>query len=137
MASDGLVKQWDIAETGSKPVIEFSAHNDAIRASAISPSNDNLLLTGGYDHKVKLWDSRCSNEGPAVEMDAGFPVESVLFLNSENLIATAAGAVVKIWDITVGGRMLMSLQHHHKTVTSICLGTNGDVLLSGGIDPKN
>lgn len=30
-----------------------------------------------------------------MEMDAGFPVESVIFLNSEHLIATAAGAVVR------------------------------------------
>ncbi|KHJ98202.1 WD domain, G-beta repeat protein [Oesophagostomum dentatum] len=116
--------------------MEFVAHKDAIRASAVSAPNENLVLTGGYDHKVKLWDSRSVNDGPAVEMDAGFPVESVVFLNSEHLLATAAGAVVKIWDIAAGGRLLMSLQQHHKTVTSLCLGKKGDVLLSGGIDRR-
>ncbi|EPB70988.1 WD domain, G-beta repeat protein [Ancylostoma ceylanicum] len=141
MASDGMVKQWDIADTGTKPVVEFAAHKDAIRASAISVPSSSLIITGGYDHKacfikVKLWDSRCATEGPSVEMDASAPVESVVFLNSEHLIATAAGAVVRIWDIAAGGRLLMSLQQHHKTVTSLCLGKKGDVLLSGGIDRR-
>ncbi|KIH66776.1 WD domain, G-beta repeat protein [Ancylostoma duodenale] len=136
MASDGMLKQWDIADTGTKPVVEFAAHKDAIRASAISVPNNSLVITGGYDHKVKLWDSRCAREGPSVEMDAGAPVESVVLLNSEHLIATAAGAVVRIWDIAAGGRLLMSLQQHHKTVTSLCLGKKGDVLLSGGIDRR-
>ncbi|ETN75084.1 U3 small nucleolar RNA, partial [Necator americanus] len=68
--------------------------------------------------------------------DAGSPVESVVFLNNEHLIATAAGAVVRIWDVAAGGRLLMSLQQHHKTVTSLCLGKKGDVLLSGGIDRR-
>ncbi|KAK6026352.1 helicase protein [Ostertagia ostertagi] len=136
MASDGRVKQWDIADTGSTPVIDFAAHQDEIRATAISTPNHNLFLTGGYDHKVKLWDSRCANDGPSVEMDAGSPVESVIFLNNEHLIATAAGPVVKIWDIAVGGRLLISLQQHHKTVTSLCLGASGDTLLTGGIDRR-
>ncbi|KAK6060142.1 WD domain, G-beta repeat protein [Cooperia oncophora] len=136
MACDGRVKQWDIADTGSTAVMDFVAHKDEIRATAMSSANNNLFLTGGYDHKVKLWDSRCASDGPSVEMDASFPVENVIFLNSENLIATAAGPVVKIWDIAVGGRQLMSLQQHHKSVTSLCLGANGEALLTGGIDRR-
>ncbi|KJH40512.1 DEAD/DEAH box helicase [Dictyocaulus viviparus] len=132
MAADGSVKQ-------SKPIIEFAAHNDAIRGSAVSTTNSNMLLTGGYDHVVRfstplhvhyLYRIRNSSR-PSCS-----PVESVLFLNGEHLVATAAGSVVKVWDIAAGGRMLMSLQQHHKTVTSICLGNNGDVLLSGGIDRR-
>ncbi|VDL78989.1 unnamed protein product [Nippostrongylus brasiliensis] len=136
MASDGMVKQWDICDTGSTPVVSFAAHQDEIRSTAISSSNDNLFITGGYDHKVKLWDSRCFNDGPGIEMDAGFPVENVTFLNTEHLIATAAGPVVKIWDVAVGGRLLTSLQYHHKSVTSLCLGAKGDVLLTGAIDRR-
>ncbi|CAJ0592630.1 unnamed protein product [Cylicocyclus nassatus] len=120
----------------AKPTMDFTAHKDAIRASAISAPNESLLLTGGYDHKVKLWDCRCVNDGPTVEVDVNFPVESVVFLNNEHLIATAAGPIVRIWDIAAGGRQLMSLQQHHKTVTSLCLAKNGDVLLSGGIDRR-
>ncbi|VDM73593.1 unnamed protein product [Strongylus vulgaris] len=38
--------------------------------------------------------------------------------------------------MAAGGRQLMSIQQHHKTVTSLCLAKNGDVLLSGGIDRR-
>lgn len=37
----------------SMPVLDFAAHQDEIRASTISVPNDNLFLTGGYDHKVR------------------------------------------------------------------------------------
>lgn len=42
----------------------------------------------------------------------------------------------RIWDIAVGGRLLTSLQHHHKTVTSLCLGSCGGVLVTGAIDRR-
>ncbi|VDO58433.1 unnamed protein product [Haemonchus placei] len=134
MASDGRVKHWDISDTGAAAVCDYAAHQDEIRTSAVSTLNHNLILTGGYDHKVKLWDSRCLRDGPSVEMDAGFPVENAIFLNSEHLVATAAGPLVKVWDVTVGGRLLMPLQQHNKSVTSLCLGADGDILLTGGLD---
>nr|CDJ94145.1 WD40 repeat and U3 small nucleolar RNA-associated protein 15 domain containing protein [Haemonchus contortus] len=136
MASDGRVKHWDISDTGAAAVCDYAAHQDEIRTSAVSTLNHNLMLTGGYDHKVKLWDSRCLRDGPSVEMDAGFPVENAIFLNSEHLVATAAGPLVKVWDVTVGGRLLMSLQQHNKSVMSLCLGAVGDILLTGGLDRK-
>lgn len=44
------------------------------------------------------------------------------------------GRYVKVWDLLKGGQPLVSLKNHHKTVTSLCLGSNGQRLLSASLD---
>lgn len=56
----------------------------------------------------------------------GSPVESVLFLPSGGLLATAGGNSVKIWDVIGGGRLIHAMESHNKTVTSLCLGRVGN-----------
>jgi len=41
---------------------------------------------------------------------------------------------VKIWDILSGGRLLMALNSHHKTVTSLCFCMNYKRLVSASLD---
>ncbi|CAL2029716.1 unnamed protein product [Caenorhabditis brenneri] len=137
LADDGKIKQYNIADTAygvnAVPMIEIQAHEDAIRCGAVSSINDHIVLTGGYDHKVRLWDIRSKEK--TMELDCEYPVESVLFLPGEQLIATAAGPIVKIWDTTTG-RPLTALQAHYKTVTSLRLATNSTCLLTAGIDRR-
>ncbi|KAF1771286.1 hypothetical protein GCK72_003112 [Caenorhabditis remanei] len=137
LADDGKIKQWLVADTAygvnAVPLVEIQAHDDAIRCGAVSSINDHCVLTGGYDHKVRLWDIRSKEK--TMELDCEHPVESVLFLPGEQLIATAAGPIVKIWDTTTG-RPLTALQAHYKTVTSLRLATRSTCLLTAGIDRR-
>ena len=41
---------------------------------------------------------------------------------------------IKIWDILSGGRLLMALNSHHKTVTSLCFCMNYKRLVSASLD---
>ena len=58
----------------------------------------------------------------------------MLILNGDSMFVTAGGNMVKIWDITNGGKMLRSLSPHHKLVTSMCLADNGQSLVTGSLD---
>ncbi|CAJ0578299.1 unnamed protein product, partial [Mesorhabditis spiculigera] len=138
MADDGVVKQFDVIDTSSEALFSFKAHKDSIRCGAASSANEHLILTGSYDQTVKLWDTRVdpNTAGAQITMSVGAPVENLLYLPNENLIATAAGNTVQIWDILAGGRLLTPLQIHHKTVTSLCLAEHGKVLLTGAIDRR-
>lgn len=53
-----------------------------------------------------------------ISMDHGAPVEKLLIFPKDRIIATAGGPVIKLWDITNGGRLMHVLEHHHKTVCS-------------------
>lgn len=61
--------------------------------------------------------------------------------NAGNLIATAGGPYICIWDILGSGQMLRKLKSHQKTVTSLTIARNvgpeetrGPRLLSASLD---
>nr|QSQ68591.1 hypothetical protein PY_020209 [Puya raimondii] len=129
---DALVSYWDV--TSETPLLSLpAAHRDYARAAAASPASPDLFATASYDRVVKLWDVRAAaNSNSVLALDHGDPVESVLFLPSGGLLASAGGNSVKIWDVIGGGRLVHSVESHNKTVTALSLGRTG--ALDGGKD---
>lgn len=129
-SDDYTCRLWDIPN--STELSSFQEHTDYIRCGITSKLNRNLFLTGSYDHTVKLFDTRTDKS--VLSMDHGQPVESLLLYPSEGLLVSAGGRYVKVWDLLKAGQPLVSLKHHHKTVTCLCLSSNGQRLLSGSLD---
>ncbi|KAK9733599.1 hypothetical protein RND81_04G077500 [Saponaria officinalis] len=120
---DSLVKFWDVAHESC--LFDFFGHKDYVRCGNFSPVDDNLFVSGSYDHTVRVWDSRGSGSGSGSSVmcfDHGKPVEDVVVLPSGGLVASSGGNVVKIWDVISGGKCVYTLEGHNKTVTSICVG---------------
>jgi U3 small nucleolar RNA-associated protein 15 len=46
----------------------------------------------------------------------------------------SGGNVIKVWDALAGGRLLTTLCHHHKTITTLSFCKNYRRLISGSID---
>ncbi|KAI3971983.1 hypothetical protein MKX01_030184 [Papaver californicum] len=116
---DTFVKYWDVAS--ETELLSFQGHKDYVRSGASSPISSDLFVSGSYDHTVKLWDTRVSSMNSTMNINHGKPVEDVVFLPFGNLIATAGGNSVKIWDVTSGGKLVYAMESHNKTVTSICV----------------
>ncbi|XP_028925248.1 U3 small nucleolar RNA-associated protein 15 homolog [Ornithorhynchus anatinus] len=129
-ADDYTSKLWDIPN--GKEITSFSEHTDYVRCGCTSKVNDDLFVTGSYDHTVKMFDGR--SQKSVLTIMHGQPVESVLLFPSGGLLVSAGGRYVKIWDILRGGQLLVSLRNHHKTVTCLCLTSSGQRLLSGSLD---
>lgn len=129
-SDDKSVCLWDIAT--EEKITTFSEHNDYVRAGAPSPVSPEIILSGGYDHAVKLYDCR-SNE-TIMTVNHGSPVESTLFLPSGGLFISAGGTEIKVWDIFNGGKLLANISQHHKTVTTLLLASNNTRLLSASLD---
>lgn len=62
------------------------------------------------------------------------PIEQVLVFPSGTVVVSAAGPIIRLWDIVAGGRCTRALSNHQKTVTALALNANGDRLLTGGLD---
>ena len=60
---------------------------DYIRAGAVSALNPNVIISGGYDSQVKMYDTR--DNKVVCSLEHGAPVESCLFLPSGSLFITA------------------------------------------------
>lgn len=98
-ADDGDIRLWDLSlSNATKPLWEVkNAHQDRIRASASSVISENLLVSGSYDHTIKLWDVRKdSTQGPLVTIDHGHPVETLLFHSNNRIVVSGGGNVVKV-----------------------------------------
>lgn len=129
-SDDRTVKLWDIAS--EKATLTFAEHEDYIRAGAINPMSPDTLISGGYDGKIKMYDTR--TQQVSYNIDHGSPVESLLFLPTGGIFISAGGTEMRVWDAFSGCRLLTKISQHHKTITSLRLGSNGKRLLSGSLD---
>jgi U3 small nucleolar RNA-associated protein 15 len=98
-ADDGDIRLWDLSlSDATKPIWEAGkAHQDRIRAASSSAVSENLLLSGSYDHQIKLWDTRKdASQGALVSIDHGYPVETLLFHSNNRIVISGGGNVVKV-----------------------------------------
>lgn len=60
---------------------------DFIRAGEANKSSPNVIATGGYDHRVLLWDLRTFT--PIMSLDHGAPVEALVIYPDGGSIVSA------------------------------------------------
>eukprot|EP00842_Homolaphlyctis_polyrhiza_P000464 jgi/Hompol1/1418/HPOL_005590-RA len=129
-SDDKTAMVWDIP--GEQPAHTFKEHTDYVRTALQSSENQSIFATGSYDHTVKLWDTR--TDSSMMTLLHGSPIESILMLPGGNLIASAGGNRVKIWDIMAGGKLIHAFEPHQKTVMALRLDGTGSYLLTGSLD---
>jgi U3 small nucleolar RNA-associated protein 15 len=130
-SDDRTVRLWDLPSTQSTTT--FLGHNDYVRCGAFMPgSMTNMVVSGSYDETVRLWDPRAPTKAAMIFKHAA-PVEAVLPMPSGTTLLAAADNQISVLDL-VAGKPLQLLKNHQKTVTSLCLASNGTRLVSGGLD---
>ena len=130
-SDDRTVRLWDLPSQES--VSSFNGHQDYIRSGAfMSGQATGMLVSGSYDQTVKLWDPRVPANA-VMTFKHTAPIESVLPMPSGTTILAAADNQISVLDL-VAARPLQMLKNHQKTVTSLCLASNGSRLVSGGLD---
>uniref|UniRef100_A0A6A7FVF2 U3 small nucleolar RNA-associated protein 15 homolog n=2 Tax=Hirondellea gigas TaxID=1518452 RepID=A0A6A7FVF2_9CRUS len=121
---------WDIGD--EKKILELKGHTDFIRSGCVSPCSAHLVMSGSDDRTVRVWDLRTGVT--VVTLDhATSHVSDLICYPGGNVLASAAGSEVRIWDLTAG-KLLSKLCRHHKDVTSLALASSGSRLMSGSLD---
>lgn len=130
-SDDRTVRIWDLPSDTS--VNTFYGHQDYVRSGTFLPGQgQNIMVTGSYDQTVRIWDPRVQGKSVMTFKHAA-AVEAVLPLSSGTTVLAAAESQVSILDL-VAAKPLNILKNHQKTVTSLCLASNGTRVLSGGLD---
>ncbi|HYE77189.1 MAG TPA: WD40 repeat domain-containing serine/threonine-protein kinase, partial [bacterium] len=128
--SSGSIKILDAGALKERPT--KLKHGSVIRAMAVSPDG-RLLLTGGEDHKARLWNTRDGSLVATLEGHGGW-VQAVAF-NGKGLLATGSSdAKVRVWNTQ--GDLVQTLPYSHKGgVYSVAFRqSDGRLLASGGND---
>jgi U3 small nucleolar RNA-associated protein 15 len=136
-SDDTTVRLWDVPSQST--ITTFTSHTDYVRSGQVSSTDPHLILTGSYDGTVRIFDTRTgecellmgSTRGSSV---GSVPVEQVLMYPSGTIALSAAGSILRVWDIVAGGRCLRAMSNHQKTVTSLAFNANASRLLTGGLD---
>lgn len=129
-SDDKSVIVWDIST--EKSINSFRFHSDYVRAGAVNPASENIILSGSYDNTIKMYDIRTSKE--VMSLSHGSPLESLVFLPTGGIFISAGGTEVKVWDAVSGGRQLMNISQHTKAVTCLQVSADGRHLVSGSLD---
>lgn len=128
-SDDKLLKLFDVS--CEECVWTGGGHADYARA--VASSGPHHWISGSYDHKACLWDTRTRDTRPVFRCDHGAPIEDVLSLPGGSLFAVAGGNSISIVDI-LSGRVLHTLANHQKTITCLSLDHTQSRLLSGALD---
>jgi len=137
-SDDGTVRLWDLP--AERSAWAGFGHADYVRCGGWVGTAAALLVSGGYDRAVRLWDPRVGAGGEGgggratvMEFRLKDPVEEVLATPAGTALLAAAGEKIAVLDL-VAARPLHVLKNHQKTVTSLAFASQGRRLLSGALD---
>lgn len=96
-SNDMSFKIYDLSRTES--ILSFDkAHRDYVKCARYV--DDSILVTGGYDKTVKLWDIRQNKKGPVQSYDNVNICNDILVMNTlEGKIISSAENYINIFDI--------------------------------------
>jgi WD40 repeat protein len=127
--SDHRIFLWDTI-TGSR-IRSLKGHTDNVYALAFSPDGT-LLVSGGRDHSVRLWDVKTGLELAQLG-NADNSWRAVFSPDGKHLATASLNGGVKVWDVAER-KVLHTLKGHEQTVQAIAFSSDGKRLATGGDD---
>ncbi|PHH59505.1 hypothetical protein CDD81_3145 [Ophiocordyceps australis] len=129
-SADMHLASWDL--TSGTRIRRYIGHEEVINAMDISRRGEELLVSGGDDSTICIWDPRSKHAVDHIQTD--FPITAVAISEAGNEIFS--GSIdndIKVWDLRKKS-VVYSMLGHSDTVTSLRVSPDSQSLLSYALD---
>ena len=112
------------------PPEPLTGHVSAVNSVSFSP-NGRMLASGGYDHRIRLWDV---DTGSLIRtFRVVFHTFSVSFSPNGRMLASGSAREIRLWDVDTGS-LIRTFKGHTQVVNSVSFSPDGQMLASGSDD---
>ncbi|CAH7690647.1 WD40-repeat-containing domain protein [Phakopsora pachyrhizi] len=148
-SADTTIKLWDLMATPNSAsnftaIRSFNIHQDKVQSAQWNPKETSVVLSGGWDRLVKVWDSRCCSDGVEVLVNADVECLRWNLFQPHNFLVSLDNGLVQSYDSrflpkfnsrSKKEKALWTLSAHESSVSAIDISpTIPGLLLTGGVD---
>ncbi|KAI1429519.1 WD40-repeat-containing domain protein [Xylaria sp. FL1777] len=132
---DRAVFLWDVASAqtlrrfGGGP----QGHSARVNSVCFAGEDDSLLISGGLDTSVRIWDVRSGAPKPVQVLTEAKDAVTAVAAHGPEIVAGSVDGRVRAYDVRVG-RCVTDVVG--PSVTSLCLTRDGKAVLVSGLDSK-
>lgn len=119
-SADQTVKIWDITERTCKQT--YSLHTEKVQIALWNQKNEQLLLTGGFDHRLFCFDVRKGSDS-ALKFKVKGDIESCVWhpTSEHHFVTSLEDGSVLGYDLRKDSKPIFSVQAHQKACTSVTI----------------
>ncbi|MCJ1301296.1 hypothetical protein MMC08_004095 [Hypocenomyce scalaris] len=129
-SADMTLASWDL-ETGLR-IRRHTGHEEVINCLDVSRRGEELLVSGGDDGYIGMWDPRQKQAVDFIETE--FPISAVAIAEAGNeLYSGGIDNDIKVWDMRKKA-VAYSMPGHTDTITSLEVSPDAQALLSNSHD---
>jgi len=116
-SADNTVKMWDCASNQEAVVAK---HDFAIKCVRVSDQNNKMLITGGWDHKIRYWDHKNPTGNHIAEVNVENKVYCMDLLDPMLVVGTSSRHVL-VFDVRKGDKVMSKLESQLKFQLRECV----------------
>ncbi|KAK3327642.1 WD40-repeat-containing domain protein [Cercophora scortea] len=135
---DRAVFLWDVvtAQTTRRFGATANGHSGRVNCVAFGGADDSLVISGGLDTTVRVWDARASGGGgskPIQVLGEAKDAVTALAVSGAEIVAASVDGRVRSYDVRTGRAVTDVFP---ASVTSLCLARDAKTVLVGSLDSK-
>ncbi|KAL2760825.1 hypothetical protein ACRALDRAFT_2039375 [Sodiomyces alcalophilus JCM 7366] len=132
---DRAVFLWDVATATTTRRFGSAAHGHSSRVNCVrfAGESDSLVLSGGVDTTVRIWDVKSSNAKPVQVLDDARDAVTCLAVRGPEVLVGSVDGRLRAYDVRMG-RCLVDV--FAASVTSLSLARDGRAVLVGSLDSR-
>jgi len=129
VGGDKTVFLWDVAT--ARTLRRYGGHAGRVMCCAFGGEGDAVVVSGGYDASVRVWDTRSQGYKPLMVLAEAKDTVADVVVKEVGIVSASFDGRVREYDLRMG-TVVTDVQA--TSVTSLCAARDGGSLLVGTLD---